>query len=367
MAPMTAEDATVPVPAQNAAEERVLRFGADFDEQWRKAAPAFEDRASGSMREAFVQWRALIAELVPRHFLDPDPRGLSQSFGNPPEYGPQAETLIGSEVLGDTALVRTRDSSPLQRIHEYLLQAQGEDWRIVAIEDHNGDPAEPFVSPESAEELRAATSPEAPLTELPEGERGLDHVHNFTPREVVRSAEGERETVERSLIGTLVTSTGVLTVLDAGYNNDRARPFARTVRPGYYPVERVTVAGRNAAVRVLFSEEAPASWHPARLPDSGHVFGVDSGSACIVDYPAYAAQTRRDKAAVWRTFGAAERPAAIEVPLPGGDRGIMVDSGTGDGSYPVYWGADAEGRVVQLVVDFMMLVEGDDDGVLRHR
>lgn len=127
-----------------------------------RAAPTtFEDRGPGKSGEAFMQWRALIAELVPRHFVDPDPRGLSQSFGNPPHDGPQAEILVGSEVLGDTARVLTKRPGRLTRLHEYTLQAQGEDWLIDTIEDYNGDPTDPFVTAEAAAEQRAATSPDA--------------------------------------------------------------------------------------------------------------------------------------------------------------------------------------------------------------
>ena len=128
----------------------------------------------------------------------------------------------------------------------------------------------------------------------------------------------------------------------------------------------VLVDGRNAAVRVTFSPEAPTRWRPASIPGGGHVFGVDAGSACLVDYPAYAAQTRRDKAAMWRRFTEAEDPGAIEAPLPEGNRGIVVASGIGDGAYPVYWGIAADGAVAQLVVDFLMLVKTGEDGVMRH-
>jgi hypothetical protein len=46
---------------------------------------------------------------------------------------------------------------------------------------------------------------------------------------------------------------------------------------------------------------------------------------------------------------------------------LVADSGYGDGSYPAYWGLDAEGRTAQLVIDFLILTTYDEDGVLRHR
>lgn len=153
-----------------------------------------------------------------------------------------------------------------------------------------------------------------------------------------------------------------------GSDNDSARPLARTVVPGRYPVDRVTAFGRNAGVRVRFSEEPSVSWYPASLPESGHVFGVDAGSACIVDYVSYSRMTRREKAAEYGHYTRASLPAAVEVSL-GEDVGIAVDSGFGDGSYPICWGLDAQGRTAQLVVDFMILVsreEQDGAAIFRH-
>jgi hypothetical protein len=36
---------------------------------------------------------------------------------------------------------------------------------------------------------------------------------------------------------------------------------------------------------------------------------------------------------------------------------IVVSSGHGDGAYPCYWGLDAQGKPVSLVVDFLVLAE----------
>ena len=36
---------------------------------------------------------------------------------------------------------------------------------------------------------------------------------------------------------------------------------------------------------------------------------------------------------------------------------IVVSSGYGDGSYPCYWGLDAQGKPVSLVVDFLVIAE----------
>lgn len=53
--------------------------------------------------------------------------------------------------------------------------------------------------------------------------------------------------------------------------------------------------------------------------------------------------------------------------LGDGDVGVAAESGHGDGSYPVYWGVDETGEIVQLAVDFLVLAAEDADGALVHR
>ncbi|MFT4233052.1 MAG: DUF6357 family protein [Leucobacter sp.] len=353
--------------ASNPAEERVQQFMAEFDAQWRIAAPVFEERDPDNPRAAFDLWGELMAQTTLNHFTESPATNLAQSFSSPAEYGPDAERFVRSEILGDTAYVLTRTTSPLERFHEYTLRAQGADWRIAAIADHSGDPVQPFVDRATVEERVSRCASDPPFAEMPVEQAQLDEARNFAEREVRRGSGGEVDRARVSRIGTLVTGTGVLSVVDFGYDNDDARPLARTVEPGAYPVDRVTAFDRNAAVRVRFSEEEPVSWHPASLPGSGHVIGVDAGCVCIVDYVAYAEMTPREKAAAFDRFTEAPRPAVLEFSLGGADAGIACDSGYGDGSYPVYWGLDARGRVAQLVVDFMVLVSEGDDGALVHQ
>lgn len=347
------------------AEKRVQRFLTDYDTQWRAAAPAFDDRAT--RRDAFGVWRELVAPLQRDH-LTGERVALDSSFGTPPGYGVAVEKIVRSEVEGERAYVLTEMiESQTREKHEYVLERVGREWRISAIEQHFDDPRLPFVDAEQVLSIAAQASPDARLGVAPDEQRTLDEVRNFTERTVVHKRSGESSEVRVSSAGTLVTTSGVLAVRDLGYDNDDARPLARSVPPGTYPVERVTGFGRNAALRVLFSERMPTTWHPAALVSGpGHVIGVDAGSACIVDYVAYAQMTRRAKAEAFSAFMYAPSPSVQQVALGGSDEGIVAESGYGDGSYPVYWGLDETGAVAQLVVDFMVLVTEDDEGNLRH-
>lgn len=350
----------------HAAEERVKAFMAEFEAQWRIAAPAFEKRGTDRQSDPFKLWGELMAQTKQNHFTDSSGVNFSQSFSQPAEHGAEAEELVRSEVQGGVAYVLTRCTPPPTSFNEYTLHAQDADWKISSIATHYGEPTQPFVDRATIEDHLLTCSADAPFTEMPREEALLDEARNFTEREVRRDDGAEPTRTQVSRIGTLVTSTGALSVRDFGYENDDARPLTRTVAPGAYPVERVLGFGRNAAVRVRFSEMPPVSWHPAADPRGGHVIGVDTGTVCIVDYVAYAAMTRREKVAAYERFTEASRPAAAEIPLGGADVGLAFDSGYGDGGYPVYWGVDAQGSVAQLVVDFMILADQDDDGVLTH-
>ncbi|HVY45567.1 MAG TPA: DUF4241 domain-containing protein [Minicystis sp.] len=58
-----------------------------------------------------------------------------------------------------------------------------------------------------------------------------------------------------------------------------------------------------------------------------------------------------------------ERPNAHVFSLrEGAPDSAVSSSGYGDGSYPVYWGIGAEGELVELVVDFLVLAAWPEEG-----
>ncbi|MFT3861124.1 DUF4241 domain-containing protein [Micropruina sp.] len=348
----------------NGPQARVLRFCSDFEAAWRIVWPMFETSTFLSPEEeaARASWRASIARLREDHCTESsgfNPTGI----GRIPNHSSEMEEVVNSTVRGNTACVITKHAR-FTTLNEYRLRMEGADWKIEKIVKIDPADSKPFTSKQKINTLTRGCSPHAELGALPAAQAQMDELFNFTERSVTRHGETTRTEISR--IGTLTTSSGVLAVLDFGSDNSDARPLARSVAQGAYPVERVTGFGRNAAVRVLFSDERPTSWHPARLPDSGHVFSVDAGCACVADYAAYASMTPRDKAALHGDFIADQRPAAREFPLGKSDVGVVFDSGFGDGGYPAYWGMDTQRRVTQLVIDFLVLTAHDDDGVIRH-
>lgn len=93
--------------------------------------------------------------------------------------------------------------------------------------------------------------------------------------------------------------------------------------------------------------------------------GVDAGNLSVVDYPAYADTIPRVKEEIFAGYGQ-RRPDRQLLDFGAGPVGVIADSGWGDGAYPAYWGVDADGAVMQLVIDFMVLVVEDGGGRLRH-
>jgi len=148
-----------------------------------------------------------------------------------------------------------------------------------------------------------------------------------------------------------------LTVVDFGYDATMLEPLERRVTPGSYAVDVAIAYDRCAAMRISLGPGEPVSWHPAVSPDGGHVAGVDAGNLAVLDLPAYAAASVRDKERAYDDFTL--NPAQDSGLLLAFDGrppiGAVSSSGWGDGAYPVYWGVDAQGRPVQLVVDYLVL------------
>jgi len=167
--------------------------------------------------------------------------------------------------------------------------------------------------------------------------------------------------------GRLALPSGRLIAADPDPWLADVTPFAETVRPGGYPLELAVVRfvdtpehTRVAACRLLVSEWPTTSWdtawrdgeHPLLLGD-GEFFGVgvDGGRVALVDAevaPAFA-ETIEDAYDDMRGW-------SHELPEPeSGANLITVESGWGDGAYPVWVGRDAGDAVTCFVVDFLVL------------
>lgn len=170
-------------------------------------------------------------------------------------------------------------------------------------------------------------------------------------RDVRLGDEFSRIKVQR--LGRLYTS-GTLAVWDLGWGTRDLSVLPRRIREGGFPVEVAQAFERNVALRLLVSDRPVVLWHPA-----GSV-GVDSGTTALVDVEAlgraYAAEVEEAWSRASHPQGG-DRPIAVPLMLEETTVGFLVESGWGDGGYPIYWGVDIDGGIAALLVDYDVLSE----------
>jgi len=175
-------------------------------------------------------------------------------------------------------------------------------------------------------------------------------------------------------LGRLRMPTGRLVAVDPALIPHDHEPLVVSVSPGEYSVALAVARweppagsgpgwGRVAAARLLVWDEPVAAWELALRPSEDprllgeaefYGFGVDSGTACLVD--AAAADRLHDN------YVRVGLDQGIEVTDPGsGANGFVFASGWGDGCYPVWIGRTAAGEVACFVADLLVL---DDATVL---
>lgn len=182
--------------------------------------------------------------------------------------------------------------------------------------------------------------------------------------------------------GPLVVTSGALVAADPLVMPETA-PFSRPVPTGTFPVElAIAVMGddeRVAYARIRFAgDRSPVSWRlatsagqdPSLLgPGEFYGYGVDAGTGCFMDVVAarlliarmeadddygmqLADDLQDDYRPTWCRLDTRPDPTAPE-------NVVCFSSGWGDGSYPTFFGLDADGAVLAVVTDFLLLAEDD--------
>jgi hypothetical protein len=235
-----------------------------------------------------------------------------------------------------------------------LREASAGDWRIVRLRQFLDPPDAPFLDAE--EKARFENPTIHPLQKLSAEEAGVDGNELFSPGKSVE-LDDDLSSIEVRSVGMLDVTTGILVVGDLGYDPGVLSPVGQRVPPGSYPAEVAVAFGRNAALRVRFSDRKVAKWHPADMnDDGGHVVGVDAGNVAVMDLAAIMTLNARDKERAFDIYErACQRPRSQMLSLIGTNDTVIADSGWGDGTYPVYWGVDGDGKPAVLVVDFQLI------------
>jgi len=333
-------------------EERVQAFIADFHRSQSELKKHPDDA------QQFDRWYALVEALDKAHFIDQGGIELSQVIhGGESPHTLAAEPIVNVKRADGCVFVETRVDEAVETFYEYeLREVSAGDWRIARLREFL-DPADaPFMDEDERDEFQNAKL--HPLKKLSAEEAGVEGDRLFAAGRSVK-LEKKKDTIEVRSVGMLSVTTGILVVGDLAYGPYVLSPVGQRVPPGNYPAEVATAFKRNLALRVRLSEQKVVKWHPADMgEDGGHVIGVDAGNVAIMDLAAIATLNARDKE---RTFDlhtrASERPRSRMLSLVGNNDTVVVDSGWGDGSYPVYWGVDANGRPAVLLVDFRLLAE----------
>ncbi|WP_203568803.1 DUF4241 domain-containing protein [Aestuariimicrobium ganziense] len=298
----------------------------------------------------FEGWRAAIDPVEREHTTGTLSIGSSYSGFEPP-YG-ASEEIIDSQVEDGVATVVTRSTGARERYQEYRLVDEADGWRIDTVSTMFSDPFGPAIEGLAARVDEATL--DAPMAPLSPRYR-LDGDGLFTPGRQVTLATGEQTVIEVRELGGFECRSGVLTVFDLG--RDDAEPFARRVAPGTFTADVAIVEGRVGALRVRLADGDPVAWHPADAVGAGNVVGVDYANLAVIDLADLAEVSLRVKEAAYNAWTQLPSPAASLLDFSTGRPfGAVSSSGWGDGSYPAFWGVDASGTPVRLLVDFQMLV-----------
>jgi hypothetical protein len=179
----------------------------------------------------------------------------------------------------------------------------------------------------------------------------------------------ERIVTEPRAVGSLYLPTGRLAIHDPGYEF-APDPLDREVAPGAYAVDLAlrSWTGEDgvyhpphliAAVRVRLRPGRPDQFVPVQSALRGRELdiGVDSGLVSIFDrmlLPTLGGSAILDAMPETSTGAQAGTIEAAIWPAAAGSV-FVCTAGMGDGGYRAWWGEDADGEAVELIVDFGLL------------
>lgn len=208
--------------------------------------------------------------------------------------------------------------------------------------------------------LLAMSTPDAPFTDR-DDRLQLNENILFGPERSMTVGKLGEGIARREEIGKLTLESGVLGILDFGYDIYDFEPLHKKVNPGVYLVEAVKFQTWVAGVRVLFKPHEPAvKWYAANTPRNDDIYGVDAGNLAIVDVHSLVGLSRIKKERLFDQWAACEKSQLIS--MTSENDGLITLSGFGDGAYPAFWGVNEKDEIVSLYIDFMILIEKNQDG-----
>lgn len=342
-------------------EDRVEAFISHWYEQWSKA-----QRKMGNDVD-FDYWGDLISDVDGAHFAAGSSSGSRNSFGSKADYNPNVEKIIECDIQGNVASVFTEIyevALKSSKYHVYDLDFDAEKgWKITAISTFFHPPKSPVIDPDKHAGIFSMSISDAPFMGR-EDHINLNENTLFQEERNINIPNLDEGVAKLERIGKLRISSGVVGILDFGYDIYDFEPLQRKVNPGSYPVETITIHNRVAGIRVKFNDsEQSVKWYAANTPSGNGVYGVDAGNLAIFDVGNLMGLSRIKKERIFNEWSLNGKPELVS--MVDEDDCVISTSGFGDGAYPAFWGVNAQDEVISLYIDFMILVRETESGLFE--
>ena len=342
-------------------EERVKAFISHWYDQWSKAQTKIGNDVD------FHYWGDLMEEVDKANFIAGGSSGSQNSFGSQADYNPNTEIITECEIQGNAASVYTEireESNNSSRYHVFDLEYEaGKGWKIAAASTLFHPPKSPVINADRHALILSLSVPDAPFMDK-DDHLELNENTLFQAERNINIPNFGEAVAKLERIGKLRVTSGVLGILDFGYDIYEFEPLQRRVSPGQYPVETVTVHNRVAGIRVIFNDgEQPVKWHAANTQSGNGVYAVDAGNLAIFDVGNILDLNHIKKERIFNKWCLTGKPELLS--MTGEDDCIISKSGFGDGAYPAFWGVNTENELVSLYLDFMILVQETENGLLE--
>lgn len=360
----------------NSPRQQIEAFLSGYHDRWQQNRDDFRQRGVDHER-----WKSDLSELADEQLATMkvvEKLSLSYSYSRCP-FDPESMDITDERTESGTAVVHAKKSGGDYVLFE--LKQLGDNWLITEVQQLLDPPDQPLLSSDQRRRLVELPNSNAPLPPLPDGVEPNGEILFEDGARIDRPSRQFELSVEP--IGKLRTETGVLAASDFTAPPEAHGVLTRSIAPGSYTVEiakadespKATDLLRDpfsgpVAMRVVLRPDADVvEWVPADDTGSdGHRIGVDGGNVAIFDFEAYARLKTLQKRRLIDEFAdSSGRPQILA--LNNGNRSqdrspigpigecAISPSGWGDGTYPRYWGVDAEGNLAQLLVDFLVVAD----------
>ncbi|RBP44474.1 uncharacterized protein DUF4241 [Roseimicrobium gellanilyticum] len=312
-------------------------------------------------------WNQIIRGVQKRHssVSHEDFSDLESSMGHPPSHAPGGEVVTKVHVESNGATVTTRLGDSPPEFNVYQLTKGNGSWYIRSIDRFFSDETEAAFTDEERTAILAKVTPDAALPELKPGAApNCDRL--FTEGRKVTFLNKEH-TLHVHSGGMLSVPSGVLGVHHLGAFPEEMRPLTLRITPGDHACEYAEVDGTVAAARLLLDKSSPAvTYRPAHaLEAEDNEASVNHGNVAVFDAAAFMQVSKRAHEEhfqhdyvdhVLAPGSHPENPTPIRLGNPpSGKTNCLVISM--DGGCLCYWGLDASGKPVSLILDFLVIAE----------